>query len=157
MLDASLNDFLSHQTLMYAGTSSADGTPQVHRVFGWRTDKAAGTFTAFIPAPFTQGLADNVAANPRIAVNVAHTQTFESYQFKGRVISVTDGDEAVAAEQEELRALCVNAAQETAVHLVPFWQYHPTSPCTVVTFKVDEAYAQSPRPGTGHAVEKREA
>lgn len=133
---------------LLVGTCGPDLAPDCVRAVGLRVWPDACHLTVLLPAATAQTSIANLRANPRIAVTASHVPSHRTYQFKGPVLAIRDGnddDHALATRYRELFAEDLAFAGQPAANSLrlSIW------PCHAVDFEVTVVYAQTPGPTAG--------
>jgi hypothetical protein len=139
---------------MQMATRDGDLWPAHAWVIGGRVHDDRETVTVFIAGAAARPTLDNLEHNGRIALCVA-LATHEAYQLKGTYVASrpTDGDDL--ARQERYRAALLASALDAGYPddiARPFTLGFAYTPGVAVTFRVDEAFLQTPGPHAGTAL-----
>jgi hypothetical protein len=140
--------FLESGPSILVGTCSAARAPACGFGIGVRVDAGGGRIRVYLPASASAALVADLRATGEIAVTVSRPRDHRTFQLKGAVVAIADGDEADRAAidrhlsqwAEEL-AMVGTPRQLTA--RVRAW------PCHAVDVAVREIYSQTPGPGAG--------
>ena len=150
MIADKLVEFIHGAVLAFVGTRDAQFRPAVTWAFGLRTSAATDEITAFVPNVEIAQTRNNLSHNGLIAVTVVHPISHECYQFKGKLTAMqptTDEERAVQEiQRSKLDALLANILPGIAPGFV-------LAPSTAVSFRVEEAFVQTPGPGAGRPLE----
>lgn len=139
---------------MQVATRSRELRPAHAWVVGGQVHDDRETVTVFVAAAASRRTLDNLEDNGRIALGMA-LATHEAYQLKGTYLSSRPTAAEDVARQEAHRAalfastLAAGYPEDIAR---PFALGFAYAPGVAITFRVDEAYLQTPGPAAGTAV-----
>ena len=151
MIPGMLIDFLDRASVGIASTRSRDLVPRVHYLSGWRVEENREIVEFLVASGFTEGLAESLADNARLALTAEVIGPHETYQFKGTCAGTrpaNDGDQAIlmACRQrflDAVRKYYPGQFQDADV-LARF-----SPPAVAVRLRVEEVYIQTPGPAAG--------
>jgi hypothetical protein len=152
MLLQKFTDFLAGDVLTYAGSTSSEGIPAIHRVFGCEAKVGLDHLDLWIPDSLLNKLDRNLNDNDRVSATTVNVLSFEAYQFKGRAVGLHAGSGELAERQEVLRKRLMQSLVPVGEMAVKLIQFHDTFPCHVLTMEVLEIFDQSPKKGAGNPV-----
>jgi len=145
-------DFLDRATAALAATRGPDLVPHIHRVSGWRVAADRQTMICLMSEAHTFQLRDDVDDNGRFALTIEEIGPHETYQFKGRVLSLDSPEEedrlACSRTRERFTkvvALLFGINEETC-------PYHLPPPDVAIRFAIEEIFLQTPGPGAGRRI-----
>lgn len=150
MIPQRLVDFVHGSVLSWVGSRDDRFRPSVSIAFGARVQAADGLITAFVPDIEADQVKRDFAANGRLAYTVVEAITHEAYQFKGRLVEMRPSTEEERAVQDIHRSKLISrytAYPET------FFGGFTLYPSTAITFRVEEAFVQTPGPGAGEKLD----
>jgi hypothetical protein len=140
---------------LLVGTCDASARPDCVRAVGVRVRADACGLTVLVPSATGATSVANVRANPRIAVTLSEVPTHRTFQVKGRVLAVRDGDADDHALARRYRASFV----ETLAYVgqlprlagrIRVW------PCHAIDLEIEVVFAQTPGPVAGERMPLRE-
>jgi len=144
-------ELIEGEAFMQIATRSDDRWPAHAWVVGGRVHDDRRTVTVFIAAAAAQPNVANLEANGRIALGVA-LATHEAYQLKGSYVSSRPTTADDRARQEHYRAALLAGALAAGYPepiARPFTLGFAYDPGIAITFRVDEAFLQTPGPAAG--------
>lgn len=150
MIPQRLVDFIHGPVLSWVGSRDERLRPSLTWTFGLRVDAANDLITTFVPDIEAEQVMSDLARNGMVALTVAEAITNEAYQFKGRLLEARPTTDEERAVQDIHRD-----------KLVSHYTHYPDSffggyvryPSTAVTFRVEEAFVQTPGPGAGERLD----
>ena len=116
------------------------------------------TVTVFVPVARAERALRDLRENGRIALGVA-LASHEAYQLKGTYVSSRPTDDADRARQETHRAAWLAAALEAGFpHAIarPLTLGAAYTPGVAITFRTEEVFLQTPGPGAGTLLSRKE-
>jgi hypothetical protein len=133
---------------LLVGTASKALAPDCVRGMGLRVWADRCHLTVLLPAATSAVSIANLRENPKLAVTAAHIPSHRTFQLKGRVLSIRDGNAEDRALAEEYRRLFADdlafLGQPAANTLrLGIW------PCHAVDLAIDVVYVQTPGPCAG--------
>jgi hypothetical protein len=150
MIPDKLVEFIHGAVLAFVGTRDPQFRPAVTWAFGLRTSAATDEITAFVPDVEIAQTRSNLSQNGLVAVTILHPISHESYQLKGKLTAMrptTDEERAVQEiQRSKLGSLLTNMLPGIA-------QGYILAPSTAISFKVEEAFVQTPGPGAGRPLD----
>ena len=165
MLPKDLVEHSDRAAVGYAGTRDDNLVPHIHHLTGWKLEPDEETMTCLVPEQFTPDLIASLEANGQVAVTLSASvrgldsedplqallAAHECYQFKGEYIGsrpVNEDDLAIhrAMTERAIKILELLGAAEDAV------KTFCAEPRVAFSFKVLEAFEQTPGPGAGSRV-----
>jgi hypothetical protein len=136
--------------LAFMGTRDARLRPAVTWAFGVRVSGANDEITAFVPDVEIDLTRSNLCQISLVALTVVHPISHECYQFKGKLTHIRPTTEEERAVQEILRSKLKALLTMFRPELVSGWVIAPS---TAITFKVEQAFVQTPGPGAGQKLD----
>jgi len=133
---------------LLVGTCGPDLAPDCVRAGGVRVWPDACRLTVLLPAATAAVSIANLAANPRLALTFSEIATHRTFQIKGAVLDVREGDESD-------RALALRYRTAFAAALATYGQLPRVAlrisvwPCWAVDLDIATVYAQTPGPSAG--------
>lgn len=146
-------DLVNRPVIAYAGSRDASLVPRAHFTWGLRAVDDE-QIEALVPEPFLGSLRANLADNGHFTVTFTEAQTHESYQAKGRTTEIrdaTDDDRAFQREWSEKIVKLMSSLGYPA-HWVAVFERLPSLPATLVRFRVEQVFEQTPGPIAGRAL-----
>ncbi|HKR04380.1 MAG TPA: pyridoxamine 5'-phosphate oxidase family protein [Bacteroidia bacterium] len=150
-LSSKLKDFINGPRGTAMGTRDAQLIPEYNRVVYAQAidDKHVKIFIA----KKTAGRAiENINENGLMAVTFVNVLNYEAYQLKGKCVKYEEAnDEEQVMVENNMKAfneVCVKIGLEDGI--VFNW---PHNPVWAIEMKVEEAYEQTPKIGTGTKLE----
>lgn len=145
--------FFAGPTTMVAASRDADLQPYSTRAYGVLLDGDAVEF--YIAQQYSEPMVDNYRDNGRVALVADNLFTLEAYQLKGGLAEIRPCGEAEHARMDAYVAATKAALlqfeyPEEAVENFNAWKCQPG---WAVRFAVETVFHQTPRPGTGDALE----
>ena len=150
MIPDKLVNFMHGPVLAFMGTRDARLRPGVTWTFGLRVSAASEEITAFVPDVEIDSTRSNLSQSGLVALTVVHPISHESYQFKGKLTGIRPTNEEERAIQEILRSKLGALLTMFPSELV---SGYVSVPSTSVTFKVEQAFVQTPGPGAGQQLD----
>lgn len=144
-------EFIHGPNSIFLGTRSDKLIPHVKWIIGAIVEKDQESITCYLLECLAQPVLENTGHNGSCALFVSHLVSHESYQFKGTFISVrpcNENDEAIKGiyfQKFGNFLMHVGVSEANLSNLA-------TGPAVAVTFRVEEVYDQSPRPGAGQKI-----
>ncbi|HUR30659.1 MAG TPA: hypothetical protein VMZ69_04455 [Saprospiraceae bacterium] len=147
-----LKEHLKSPKSTYAGSRDKDFNCDVVRVVGVCVT-GHDTVKFFIAESTASKTLDNFKANKLINLSSTNVFTTESYQLKGRVLSIKAG----TTEDQMLVNDCIQRFDED-VSTIGFrpgmiTEKLPHNPVIAIEFVVDQIFDQTPKVGTGKSME----
>ncbi|MCC6406928.1 MAG: pyridoxamine 5'-phosphate oxidase family protein [Planctomycetes bacterium] len=148
MISPELAEFLESGVSTLVGTRDASLRPDGMRAIGFRVERDGSQATVFLPAGTLGSNLANLRDNGRIAVCFSRPIDHRSMQLKGRVLAITEANEADRAQVDRFRAAY---AQHLAFVGIPVRVTERMAhwPCWAVRFEVESIFVQTPGPGAG--------
>ena len=150
MIPDKLVEFMHGAVLAFVGTRDARLRPALTWVFGLRASPVSDEITAFVPDVEIDQTRSNLSHNGLIALTVVHPISHECYQFKGKLAAMrptTDEERAVQEiQRSKVDALLAKLLPGMFVGFI-------LAPSTAITFKVEQAFVQTPGPGAGRPLD----
>ena len=150
MIPQKLTDFVHGSVLSWVGSRDDRLRPSVSWAFGARVEAANDLITAFVPDIEAEQVKSNLAHNGLVAFTVAEAITHESYQFKGRLVDLRPSTAEERAVQDIHRSKLVSHYTKYPEALFGGFVLYPS---TAITFRVEEAFVQTPGPGAGEKLD----
>jgi hypothetical protein len=144
--------FAAEGRALIVGGVHESGAPHATRGWGFRVE--AGLPIVILDADDVDGAAC-LTPGRRIAVSAADVRTFQSVQFKGVVVSVSEVTEADHAAVEHYLAEFYDAVVEVDGVRRDLVERVTPSRYSACRFEPREVYDQTPGPGAGAAVPRR--
>lgn len=134
---------------MFMATRDANKKPEIHRVLGAKVIDG-NHIKFYFDGPTARRITDNLSENHMFAV-VTCSNTFESYQFKGRSLKFSqateeDNQDIMDYFQKFSDLMLVFGLLEGLVYNYP----HTQMMC--VMMEVEDVFEQTPKVGTGQKV-----
>ena len=148
-LSQKLIDYLSNGNGMFLGTRDANLLPEVHRVLGAKAvDENHIRF--YFDTPTAGRTFDNINNNQFVSL-VTCSDTFESYQFKGKSLGFR---EATEEENQEVATYLQKFHDLMLVFglMTGFVYAYPHSKMSTILMEVEEVFEQTPKIGTGQKI-----
>jgi len=149
MIPDRLADFVHGPVIGFVGTRDSRLRPEVTWAFGARISAASDELTTFVPDVEIDCTRINLAHNGIVAYTVVAPLSHESYQFKGKLVSLRPTTEEEQAVQDILISKLVSQ--------LPFppdlFGGFITQPSTALTFRVEQVFVQTPGPGAGRQLD----
>jgi len=154
MTQQELHDFMSAKCFaIMMGSRNADLQPSMQRAFGVMLSDDGSNISAFLPKALSNKVLVNLNTNGRAAITVGNPNTHQTLQFKGQYISSHDSTEADMQEVYQnlggFGEFVGNVFGEEALNYMKNFNIFPM---ITVTFKVEDIFDQTPRPGTGQKI-----
>ena len=146
MIPQRLVDFIHGPTLTWLGSRDDRLRPSVAWAFGARVDAANELITAFVPDIEGGEVLRDLARNGMAALTAVDGISHEAYQFKGRHVETRPSTAEERAVQDIHRSKLLSHYASYPEALFSGFVFHPS---TAVTFRVEEAFVQTPGPGAG--------
>ncbi len=149
-------DFVQGHTLHFVGSRDAKLRPMFSWAFGATVNAQEDTITFYVPNVEGAKTLSNFEDNGMVALTVSDAATHETYQFKGPCLGMRPSGDKDTAIQDIHRSKLIS-------HLGPLgygeemWSGFAISPSTAVTFKVEDAFVQTPGPGAGNKLDLESA
>jgi len=150
MIPDKLVSFMHGPVLAFMGTRNARFKPGVTWTLGVRVSAANDEITAFVPDVEIDATRSNLSQNGLVALTLIHPITHESYQFKGKLTGMRPTNEEERAIQEILRSKLASLLTMFPPELV---SGYIAAPSTSITFRVEQAFVQTPGPGAGQQLD----
>jgi hypothetical protein len=150
MIPERLVDFVQGSVIGWIGTRDLRLRPNVTWAFGARVSGASDEITAFVPDVESDCMRSNLAHNGIVAYTVVAPVSHESYQFKGKLLSLRPTTEEERAVQDILRSKLIGLL---AMFPSELFTGYITTPSTALTFKVEQVFVQTPGPGAGRQLD----
>jgi predicted pyridoxine 5'-phosphate oxidase superfamily flavin-nucleotide-binding protein len=154
-LSSRLKDFINGPRGMAMGTRDAQFTPEYSRVVGAQAIDDEHV-KIFIAEKTAARAIENINDNGLIAVTLVNVLNYEAYQLKGTCVKYEEAsDEEQVIVENNMKAfneVCVKIGLEDGI--VFNW---PHKPVWAIEMKVEEAFVQTPRIGTGTKLEAETA
>jgi hypothetical protein len=146
-------DLMNRPVIAYAGTRDAALVPGAHFAWGLRAFDDEH-MDVLVPEPFLGSLRANLAENGHFTVTFTEGQTHESYQAKGRTTEVRDAADEDRAFQREWSEKLVKLMGSLGypAHWLAVFERLPALPATLVRFRVENVFEQTPGPMAGRAL-----
>jgi hypothetical protein len=154
VIDDQIAAFINEGVSMVVATRDAERVPFATRACGVHV-LGGDRLAVLLPHATSARAIANVKDNGEISLCVSSPVDFRTYQLKGRFVSVAEGtrDDVLMAEQQ-LRVFAGNIsrfgntyAQARALWLFDSWR---------VEMQVSTAFLQTPGPGAGARLERRD-
>lgn len=150
-LNSRLKDFINEPRGMGLGTRDADLTPEYSRVVGAQVvDDEHVRF--FISGKTGTRAIENIKDNKMMAVTLVNALNGEAYQLKGKCVKYAEANN----EEHTMVENYLKEFNEIAVKigLIDGLTFNwPHRPCWAIEMKVEEAFEQTPKIGTGCKLE----
>jgi len=150
MIPDRLVDFMHGAVITFMGTRDARLRPAVTWALGIRVSTMSDEVTAFVPDVEIEQTRSNLSQNGLVALTVVHPVSAEAYQFKGKLTAVRATTEEERAVQEILRS---KPAAMLTMFPPELASGYIATPSTAITFKVEQAFVQTPGPGAGRQLD----
>ena len=144
--------FAADGRALIVGGVHESGAPHATRGWGFRV--GAGLPIVILDADDVDGAAC-LAPGRHIAVSAADVRTFQSVQFKGLVVSLSEAAEADHAAVEHYLTAFYDAVVEVDGVRRDLVERVTPSRYSACRFEPREVYDQTPGPGAGAAVRRR--
>lgn len=138
--------------ISFVGTRSRQLRPTVASASAVRADAAADTMSFVLPHNEGARIKSDIEDNGLVALTVVEPLSHETYQYKGKYLSSRPGDEHDRALIDIQVAKIAARLDEMGFHGDLFTRY-VFWPGTVVTFRVDDIFIQTPGPSAGKRIE----
>lgn len=149
MIHSTLRAFLEQPVMMMAAIGEAAGGAALGRCLGLRFPVGDGPIEIVFSAGQWTDLALSAGPGRAIALTLVHPSTYRTYQLKGRIEAVGDGDaEDVALARAYVdRVLDMLGALGVEPDVIAHW-------CCIdavrrVAVRADQLFDQTPGPGAG--------
>ena len=152
VLPGVLVQFLDRASVALGCTRDRDLIPRIHYVSGWQLDADQKSIWCFIAKEFTPGLQETLQENGHFALTIEHIGPHETYQFKGKVLSMrpaTEHDAAVVARCRERFASAIISLYPHTSANAPALRRYVLDPMVALRFAIREVFLQTPGPGAG--------
>lgn len=152
MISQKLVDFVQGPTLHFVGSRNAKLRPNFTWAFGATVNAGEDAITFYVPDVEGAETLRNFEDNGMVALTMSEASTHETYQFKGKCLSIRPSEDKDTAIQDIHRSKLI-------AHLGPLgygeaiWSGFTIYPSTAVTFKVEDVFVQTPGPGAGSKLE----
>jgi hypothetical protein len=140
--------------ISFVGTRNRQLRPSVSSTSAVRPDAAADTISFILPDGEGARIKSDIADNGLIALTVIDPMSHETYQFKGRHLSSRPGNEHDRALVDIQMAKVVARLNEANYPGEKFGRY-VFWPGTVITFRVEDIFIQTPGPSAGKRIDYR--
>lgn len=150
MISQWLVDFIQGSALGWVGTRDERLRPSVSWVWGARADASRDLITVFVPDIEGGEVMADLRQNGVVALSLADGISHEAYQLKGRVVEVRPTMAEERAVQDIHQAKVVS---HLSMYPAEFFGGYRLYPSTAVTFRVEEAFMQTPGPGAGERLD----
>jgi hypothetical protein len=146
-------DLVKRPVIAYAGSRDTARVPGAHFTWGIRAVDDEH-IEALVPEPFLGSLRANLADNGQFAVTFTEAETHVSYQVKGKTTEVRDATDADRAFQREWSKKVVEVLGSLGFppHWMAAFERFPMLPATLVRFRVENVFEQTPGPSAGRAL-----
>jgi hypothetical protein len=138
-------------SFMYLGTRSDKLIPFVNRVLGAIVEKDQESITVYMLESQSHRTLENLKHNGKCALFITEPVSHESYQFKGDFISARPCNENDEAIQGIYFQKVANYLSQLGVPEAVLYNF-VSGPMIAVTFRVEEVYDQTPKPGAGQKI-----
>lgn len=145
-----LVDFVHGSVLGWVGSHDDKLRPSLSWAIGARVDAANDLITTFLPDVEAEQVKSDLNQNGMVAYTVVEGISHEAYQFKGRMVEMRPSTVEERAVQDIQQSKLVSH-----FHMYPeiFFRGYTLYPSTAVTFRVEEAFVQTPGPGAGEKID----
>lgn len=158
MIPDRLVDFVHGPILSWIGTRDGRLRPWVAWAFGARVSAASDEITAFVPDVEIDRIKADLRQNTRVAFTVVQPHSHESYQFKGDLVALRPSSDEERVVQDIYRdKLIAYFKLHGHEHYADMASGFALYPSTAITFRVEQAFVQTPGPGAGRVLELAEA
>jgi len=144
--------FLAGPVISFVGTRSRQLRPNLASASAVRPDAEADTISFVLPDNEGARIKSDIADNGLIALTVIEPMSHETYQFKGRHLASRPGTDHDRALVDIQMAKIVARLIEAHYPGEKFGRY-VFWPGTVVTFRVEDIFIQTPGPSAGKRIE----
>jgi len=149
VLSTNLSPVFTHPySALWMAACNQTGQTVIARLSGVipRIDQAV---TCFVPAKFSRDMLSALNQNPNVAVVAASTQTFESYQFKGRYQSHRNATPEECEIQTQNLLAFSNAAALLKLPAEACFNAYFDDNFIALEILQENVYEQTPKEGTG--------
>ena len=150
MIPQDLTDFIQGAVVSWVGSRDDRLRPSVSWAFGARVKAADDLITTFVPDIEADQIKADFTGNGMITFTVVQGISHEAYQFKGRVVELRPTTDEERAVQDIHRSKLISFYSVFPEVLFTGFKLYPS---TAVTFRVEEAFVQTPGPGAGDRLE----
>ena len=147
-IDDDLKEFVESGVATIVGTGDAHGRPQMSLGWGPRVDDDRTVMQVFLDAAAGEAMVENLSANPRIAVTIAHPVSYRSVQFKGLVRQTgapSEEERAWVRQQRGAFLTSTSLVGDPPETIRNMW----SDDVVRVVFTVEQAFDQTPGPEAG--------
>jgi hypothetical protein len=155
VLTADFDTFFERPTAVLVGTRDAALIPETLRAYGARRLSEA-ELRVYVRRELAALTLANLRDNGEIAVNVAHPETFEAYQVKGRFLrerALDEEDERLWSEQRELFRRAQRELMGLSEEAIENMRWAPDM---AIDLDARTVFVQTPGPGAGRPREAPE-
>lgn len=146
MLPDAVKKVIASSPGVMLGSRNGDNQPSIHRCFGVHAVDD-GHIDVFVRNP--THLADNLADNGQLALNINHTGNHETYQIKGEHTASRTPTGADLERFASYKIALTNALTGMG-YPAPVIDMYIQPPSLIVTMDVREIYLQTPGPNAGN-------
>lgn len=150
MIPQWLVDFVHGAVLSWVGSRDDKLRPSLSWTFGARVNGANDLITTFVPDIEADQVRNDLAKNGMITFTVVEAISHEAYQFKGRQVEMRPSTEEEQAVQGIHRSKLLSRYTQYPQALFGGYVLYPS---TAITFRVEEAFVQTPGPGAGEKLD----
>lgn len=150
MIPQWLVDFVHGPVLSWVGSRDDRLRPSVSWSFGARVDAANDLITTFVPDIESGQITSDLAQNGMVTFTVVEAISHEAYQLKGRQVALRPTTEEERAVQEIQRSKLLSHYSKYPAALFGGFTLYPS---TAVTFRVENAFVQTPGPDAGNELD----
>lgn len=135
-------------------TRNSDLTPSIGRPFNAIVSEDRKNITFYMPSAMLRHHLENVQDNGKVALNIGAIPSHETYQFKGTYISHHNCNEQEISEMKIMLQRFKNGLSKFGMpeETLSLLDKFSVSPAIGITFKVEEIFEQTPKPGTGNKI-----
>lgn len=154
MITDAVIEFLKVGRSVAAGSCDAQGRPHATRCAALRVAADREHVTLFLAQQLAAITLQNLAVNPRLAIQVSNPLDHRTVQLKGRV---THHGEADAADRGSIEQYVSELAAVVDQIGMPYDRVVRMAhwPATAITMRVSEVFLQTPGPGAGAPLGER--
>lgn len=149
MIHSTLRAFLEQPVMMVVAVGEADGGAALGRCLGLRLPAEDGAIEVVFSAGQWPDLARLAVPSCTVALTLVHPGTYRTYQLKGRIEAVGDGDaEDMALAHGYIdRMIGMLGALGVERDVIDHWCGIDAVMC--VAIRVEDLFDQTPGPGAG--------
>jgi hypothetical protein len=145
---------LAEPLAFWAANCNKDCLPDSVRCNGVAPSHNLEQLSFYVSHQFSETFRANLTLNPSISMMACSVHTFESYQYKGSFISIRECTEEEVDLQRSYLEEFAKAIVHTGLDGTKFFDAYFFQPSYTITMTVEEIFEQTPRKGTGNAVQK---